>query len=364
MPWEAPNLLDKIFREPDVADNHFINDFMGGFLARSDRNAQRKEQSGGDGASFEAGGGGASGDAGGSSGGPGSSTTGASATDTSWASDWMRATLEGQQMSKNILAYNQAVTSTKMNQANMAGQILQNQGLQRSLSDTTEDHQTVAEWLKDKTPDTLWNTPAPYLKTSQARLAIADMQKTAASTLFAQSKIEYQKNLISQATTLQGEGFDIPIDQQTGLPDPKAVAAAGQQSFERKRKLEMDRVNAITDRQLSILDTKDSDTRERQLAVVNARGQWNMDLLKQKESSVVGQAGKMLNSTLLAAFKEKMIAVRTDPTLSSEQKAQKMDSVIDEFGLKGKLRYTDPAAQPTAQPGGNSNDPLGLGIVK
>jgi hypothetical protein len=218
MSWQAPDLLSQIFKTPEVHDSNVLGNFAGGFLAGKQTAAENA-----DGAQDnEVGGGGASGDAEGGAKKP------------SWFQNWMQSTLQGHQMAQNYVGYQEAVTATKLKQAQTQGAILSNQGQQMALDWAQEDSGKLSDFFKQTNGslDDIINYPMPDFRTMQAQNTILQAKQVAATTKVQQARANQQIQNDSNLAKLLNAGIQVRqrVDGR-GVPyfHPDDVAAGMRQ---------------------------------------------------------------------------------------------------------------------------------------
>lgn len=147
MAWEAPDLLNRIFKTPNTGEGSTLGSFLGGYIAGSDKakakaadaSAQPAAPTGADegaqsGANYQGG---------------AASSPAVASPSPGWFRDFAKSTLEGTQIAQNITAFEAAKTTDKVRQAQLAGDVLKNRQLQNELDFQTSDAAIMHQYQQD-----------------------------------------------------------------------------------------------------------------------------------------------------------------------------------------------------------------------
>lgn len=216
MAWEAPNLLDRIFKTPDTGSGSTLGAFLGGYIAGADKKkaaapVAKQAVMADDGAQSGA-------DYGTPSNPEAPATTDPAATTVSappsnWFKDFAKSTLEGEQIGQNITAFEAAKTTDKVRQAQLVGEVLKNRGLQNALDYQTQDQGVLHQVMQETDPVKIGDAVMPELRTTQGRAAFLQWKASAAQTAAEEADKTVRTQDLTQFGILKKAGYDIDLEK-------------------------------------------------------------------------------------------------------------------------------------------------------
>lgn len=216
MAWEAPNLLDRIFKTPDTGSGSTLGAFLGGYIAGADKKkaaAPVAKQAGiaDDGAQSGADYGTPANPAAPATTDPAATTV--SAPPSNWFKDFAKSTLEGEQIGQNITAFEAAKTTDKVRQAQLVGEVLKNRGLQNALDYQTQDQGVLHQVMQETDPVKIGDAVMPELRTTQGRAAFLQWKASAAQTAAEEADKTVRTQDLAQFGVLKRAGYDIDLQK-------------------------------------------------------------------------------------------------------------------------------------------------------